>query len=158
MKDKKPDFIVIPKKVLYCKEILPNAKLLFGEIAFLCSKNKEGCCWASNNYFAEIFEVSETSISLWISSLLSNKFIKKELKHKSNTRKIYLNTSLSTLKHILRGEGSLSKLKGILKEPQPLKAVAPDTNLDDFNIETKQWTDSKGQTHIEDSIDYEEES
>jgi len=41
--------------------------LLYGEISALC--NKEGYCWAGNNYFAELYQANEKTIRNWIGSL-----------------------------------------------------------------------------------------
>lgn len=82
-------YAVIPANVRYDKTIPANAKLLYGEITALCSQ--EGYCWATNSYFAELYEVSETSISKWISSLVKAEYICLEIdKEKGNTRLIYL--------------------------------------------------------------------
>ena len=143
--------ITIPSEVLYHKETTANANLLFGEIASLCEKNKNGCCWASNNYFAELYKVSVTSISLWISSLIESKFIKSEVNHKNNARKIYLKTSLRKPKDNIP--------KGIYEQGLFLDAPALNNNnilVDDFKIETEEWTDKKGQKRGTDTIDYED--
>jgi len=142
-KEKDLHFILIPNEILYCSKITANAKLLFGEIMSLCNKNDKGCCWASNNYFAELYKVSVTSISLWISSLTENKFIKCDVNHKKNTRKIYLKTSLSKLKDNIP--------KGIYRQQHFRDAAA----IDDFNIESSEWIDEQGVKHRTDSIDYE---
>ena len=63
---------VIPANVRYSK-LKANAKLLYGEISALT--NKEGYCWASNNYFAELYGVSKNTISLWINQLKKYGFI-----------------------------------------------------------------------------------
>ncbi len=60
-------FVIIPAQVRYDGDIPPNAKLLYGEIAALCSKC--GYCWASNAYFAKLYGVSKRSISSWLKAL-----------------------------------------------------------------------------------------
>ena len=69
-------YAVIPANVRYDKRLTPNAKLLYGEITALC--NEKGFCWASNNYFADLYEVTPQAISKWINSLSDNGFIKLE--------------------------------------------------------------------------------
>jgi hypothetical protein len=66
-------FAVIPADVRYCKNLEPNAKLLFGEIT--CLTQKEGFCWASNHYFAELYDVCERTVTNWLQSLEENGFI-----------------------------------------------------------------------------------
>jgi len=66
-------YAIIPANVRYCKGLKANAKLLYGEITALC--NKDGFCWAENSYFAQLYEVSEETISRWISDLKRFGFI-----------------------------------------------------------------------------------
>lgn len=66
-------YAIIPASVRYDKNLTPNAKLLYGEITALC--NEKGFCWATNRYFAEIFNVSRNSISKWINSLVKLGYI-----------------------------------------------------------------------------------
>ena len=72
MKQQPSYYAIIPAEVRYA-DITANAKLLYGEITALCSK--EGFCWASNQYFADLYGVNKTTISEWIAVLKSKGFI-----------------------------------------------------------------------------------
>lgn len=78
-------YAIIPANVRY-SDITPNAKLLYGEITALA--NKKGYCYASNSYFAELYNVSDVSISNWIKELVDKKFIKRELIYKEGSKEI----------------------------------------------------------------------
>jgi hypothetical protein len=69
-------YAVIPADVRYCKDLSPNAKLLYGEITALCNKN--GYCWAGDKYFADLYEVDVRSIKNWMASLKNLGFIETE--------------------------------------------------------------------------------
>ena len=69
----KPNYYaIIPSEVRY-SNLKPNAKLLYGEITAL--SGKLGYCYATNNYFAELYGVSKNTISSWISDLKRLGFI-----------------------------------------------------------------------------------
>ena len=69
----KPNYYaIIPSEVRY-SNLKPNAKLLYGEITAL--SGKLGYCYATNNYFAELYDVSKNTISSWISDLKKLGFI-----------------------------------------------------------------------------------
>lgn len=75
MSEESPNYYaVIPATVRYDPNLVPNAKLLYGEITALA--NKKGFCWARNRYFADLYGVSLSSISRWISQLELGGFIK----------------------------------------------------------------------------------
>lgn len=83
-------YAVIPSDVRYNKNLSQGSKLLYGEITALC--NKEGYCWASNSYFADLYGCVPQTISNWIQELISERFIKTEsFPEKGNLRHIYLN-------------------------------------------------------------------
>ena len=87
----KPNYYaIIPANVRYDKSLTPSAKLLYGEITAL--SNKEKFCWASNKYFAELYEVSERNVQLWLKMLEDGgHIIRKETGEGLETeRRIYL--------------------------------------------------------------------
>ena len=97
MEDKKSYYAIIPADVRYSKDLKANEKLLYGEITALT--NEKGFCYASNNYFANLYNVSKTSVSKWISNLEKHKFIRLEMTYKKGSkeidqRKIYIDTLL----------------------------------------------------------------
>jgi hypothetical protein len=65
-------YAIIPANVRYAN-IPDKAKLLYGEITALC--NQKGYCWATNEYFANLYGVHKKSISRLISILEKEKFI-----------------------------------------------------------------------------------
>ena len=81
MKEKPNYYAIIPAEVRY-SNLKPNAKLLYGEITAL--SNKTGYCFASNNYFAELYEVNKNTISRWISDLKRLGFITIEIERAAN--------------------------------------------------------------------------
>ncbi len=70
-------YAIIPANVRYDKRLTANQKLLYGEITSLC--NQKGYCWATNKYFASLYDVSITSISKWISTLVSFNYLTSEI-------------------------------------------------------------------------------
>ena len=76
-------YAIIPANVRYDKDLVPNAKLLYGEITALC--NEKGYCWASNQYFAELYNVSDRTIKNWISQLADKGYI---VKYREGTKEI----------------------------------------------------------------------
>ena len=72
MNEKPSYYAIIPANVRY-SDLKPNAKLLYGEITAL--SNKHGFCFASNNYFANLYKVNKNTISSWISDLKNKGFI-----------------------------------------------------------------------------------
>ncbi|MFS0933298.1 helix-turn-helix domain-containing protein [Enterococcus casseliflavus] len=79
-------FAIIPANVRYDKKLTANAKLLYGEITALA--NEKGYCWAGDRYFAELYDVSKTTIQSWIKALTDNGYITKELIYREGTKEI----------------------------------------------------------------------
>ena len=57
---------------------------MYGEITALC--NQKGFCWASNQYFSNLYGVSDRTIRTLIKQLQDKKYIKVELK--DNTKRL----------------------------------------------------------------------
>ena len=99
-KEKPTFYAIIPSKVRYDKELKPNAKLLYGEITALSSK--EGYCFASNRYFANLYEVNKNTISSWISDLHKKGYISVQIIKEGNEvieRRIGINEKQDTPNH-----------------------------------------------------------
>jgi len=64
----------------------PNEKLLFAEITALTNMN--GQCFATNKYFAELYDVSVETVSRWVSQLEKLGFIKRTIKYKEGSKQI----------------------------------------------------------------------
>tara|TARA_R110001592_G_scaffold221094_1_gene475721 strand:+ start:1420 stop:2043 length:624 start_codon:yes stop_codon:yes gene_type:complete len=84
-------YAVIPANVRY-SSIRPNAKLLYGEIT--CLSNKFGYCYATNNYFANLYNVSKNTVSLWFKELKVNNFITIEMVYGDNKQVIKRKVSI----------------------------------------------------------------
>lgn len=70
-------YSILTANVRYDKELKANEKLLFSEITALSNRN--GYCHANNNYFANLYSVSKTSISNWINHLKERGYLKVEM-------------------------------------------------------------------------------
>ncbi len=109
MKETPNYYSIIPADVRYDENLKDKAKLLYGEITSL--SDKYGYCYASNKYFAELYKVSPTTISLLIKNLVDNGYIESQIIYKEGTKEI-LNRYLK----IIKG-GYLKNLKeGYLKK------------------------------------------
>ena len=83
----KPNYYsIIPAEVRYDKNLVPNAKLLYAEITALLNIN--GQCFASNRYFANLYNKSTITISRWISQLKKLGYIDTHIKYKKGTKEI----------------------------------------------------------------------
>ncbi len=84
--DKPSYYAILTADVRYDKTLKPLARLLFAEITALC--NKEGYCWASNQYFADLYEVDKTTVSGWIGQLKTRGYITVQLEYKEGSKQI----------------------------------------------------------------------
>ena len=83
---KKSYFAIIPANVRYDKRLKLLSRLLYAEITALT--NEKGYCWATNKYFAELYEVSIQTISSCINQLKEFGYINVEIIYKEGTKEI----------------------------------------------------------------------
>jgi len=79
-------YAIIPAFIRYDKNLCANAKLLYAEITALT--NSKGYCYATNRYFAELYSVSNETVSRWISKLAKCKYIEIHFTYVSGTKEI----------------------------------------------------------------------
>lgn len=103
---------VIPADVRYDDKLPPNAKLLYGEISALC--NREGFCWAGNEYFAKLFGWSAKSVTRLVSALRDGGYIDTDMVASGTgaTRRIYAGVYPGGLRNFAEG-GSPQNCLGV---------------------------------------------
>ena len=79
-------YSIIPATVRYDEDLKANEKLLFGEISSLCNKN--GYCYATNDYFSRLYKVHKNTISIWINNLQKKGYITSQIVYKKGTKEI----------------------------------------------------------------------
>ena len=127
-------YAIIPSNVRYHEKLTANAKLLFGEITALT--NERGYCWASNEYFANLYNVSKRTITTWISQLEKEGFISleydidKETKN-VNQRKITLENNFVGYGNNLRG-GMEENFQNIININNNIN------NTKEYNVKSKE--------------------
>lgn len=153
-------YAIIPSPVRYCEMLCPNAKLLYGELTAL--SEREGFCWASNGYFAELYKVNPTTISEWVRQLKDAGFIRIEQTH-GETRKVFMTLlekpktpsgkaedppsgkpegNSSTRKSTKRNDGDVAEDEAV--------AVAVPANIDtpEFHLAWSNWAEYRRQARI----------
>lgn len=93
-------YSIIPATVRYDDELTDKAKLLYSEIT--CLSNKEGYCFATNNYFAKLYHCTTRAIQSTISKLQERGYIKIVIEN-NNQRKIFLTDALGYEKNFIGG-------------------------------------------------------
>ncbi|TDL39423.1 alpha/beta hydrolase [Macrococcoides bohemicum] len=98
MKELPNYYSIITASVRYDNRLSDSEKLLFAEITSLT--NTKGYCYASNNYFSNLYDVSKNTISRRINRLASLGYLKIEMVYEGKEitqRKIYpINTNSDT--------------------------------------------------------------
>ena len=127
MQNKPNYYAIIPAEVRYDNTLKDKAKLLYGEITSL--SNLYGYCFSSNKYFAELYNVSTTYISMLIKQLIDRGYIKSEIVYKEGTQQI-LNRYLTIVK-----EGYLTNVKeGIQQKLKDNNTSINNTSINNKNI------------------------
>ena len=145
MENETPNYYaIIPADVRYDERLKANEKLMYGEIT--CLSNKLGYCFSSNNYFAELYNVTPQAISGWIKNLEKCGYISCEYLHNGTEikeRRVRMTNSRNDEK------GNSTKLeKGINKSLKGYKQKFKDnitsdntTRVNNTSISDKPKTD-----------------
>lgn len=104
MENAKPNYYsILTADVRYDDRLSSTEKLLYSEITALSSK--DGICWASNKYFADLYKLTPEWVSMTIKKLKEYGYIETEIIYKDKQivrRNIYLlNKSLRGIKENL---------------------------------------------------------
>lgn len=83
---KKSYYAIIPANVRYDEKLPMGARMLYGELTALA--NEKGYCWATNSYFAELYNVTTATISNWITKLEKQGHIYREIIYKKGSKEI----------------------------------------------------------------------
>lgn len=110
--------VILPTSILGDNNITPLERLLLISILSLCKQ--KGYCWATNEYFAELFNVRKQTISKSISSLSKNNYI--ELK--------FDNSEKNNSKRIIKISEALTKIISGIKENMN---TSVNKNLNQYN-------------------------
>lgn len=103
MEDARPGYYaIIPAEVRYDDRIPANAKLLYGEVSALVGR--EGYCFASNQYFADLYGMTVENIARLLTKLEKAGHICRVMEKDSTgqivSRKLYLKASLPDVQGI----------------------------------------------------------
>lgn len=152
--DTKPGYYaVIPADVRYDASLPANAKLLYGEISALIGA--DGFCYASNQYFSNLFGMAEETISRLIAKLEKAGHILRELIRDDSgqvvQRRLYLRVSAPEA-HPLDEIVNTSPQK----KQEGIDEKVKDTNLSITNISKRKNKKEKSPKPVEPELTLEE--
>jgi hypothetical protein len=90
-------YATIPANVRYSEDVSASAKLLYAEITALC--NKTGTCWASNQYFADLYSVTTDAVSRWVKQLADAGFVTTKVNRNAGNKR-YIRIDTPTYKKV----------------------------------------------------------
>ena len=123
-------YAIIPANVRYDEELGSTAKLLYGEITALCSK--DGTCYARNAWFAKHFNVHPKTVGVLISKLVDRGYITRRMEFVDGTNNIskrYLEIVEQPIHNYVEGEEKSGEVRN--------KNVTPPTNKNRVLINTR---------------------
>lgn len=130
-------YAVIPATVRYDNNVVPSAKLLYGEITALC--NEKGYCWATNDYFGRLYSVSKRTISTWIKSLCDAGYISTEFILDNESQKVKVRCLKVVEKNFVAlTKGTSGPSRSRLREPHEENFAENNTLNNTFNISSSQ--------------------
>ena len=126
-------YAIIPATIRYDERLKYAERLLYGEITALIGK--EGYCFASNSYFANLYNVIPGTISRWISHLSKLGYINVELikndKKEITERRIYI-TDISCRKIVQDTYKQNNTYPYKQNKQYPISQKAKDIKIDRF--------------------------
>lgn len=142
-------YAVIPADVRYDDRLPAAAKLLYGEISSLASR--EGYCFARNDYFAELYKVTDRTVTRLISQLAKYGYVTIRLignpaEGKAFGRRIYIGSAAASLVNCA------PETPTKMSTPENFVVVTPtkmSTHTIINNNKTKESTRAKKSTDIE---------
>lgn len=142
MDEERPGYYaIIPADVRYDDRIPANAKLLYGEISALIGK--DGFCFASNQYFANIYGCTPVTIARLVSKLEEAGYIKRELERDQSgqvaRRKLYLTVSMPDVQPLNNFDNTPQQNCG-----EGINKNDKDTNTSITNIEKENKKEKSG--------------
>ena len=126
-------YAIIPATIRYDERLKYAERLLYGEITALIGK--EGYCFATNSYFANLYNVIPGTISRWISHLSKLGYINVELikndKKEITERRIYI-TDISCRKIVQDTYKQNNTYPYKQNKQYPISQKAKDIKIDRF--------------------------
>jgi hypothetical protein len=139
MRKEEPSYYAnIPANVRYDDRLCPNAKLMYGEITAL--SNRKGYCYANNQYFANLYKVTNRSIQNWISQLCDYGYLL--IKYDGPQRQMMLYTKRLTMKKT--SSRAMKKTSSIIIQDINSGVASP------FGSAFDGSTESDGKAHLSD--------
>lgn len=117
---KKAYYSVIPADVRYHPSFKGgDPRLLYGEVSALC--NERGYCWATNDYFAELYQVESRTIQRWLIQLVKADFI--YIDNSKGRRKIFIAKKHAVDIEEYTDEDVPEQESGVVEKPVKAKKV-----------------------------------